>query len=92
MKRNPKSPKKRRRPPNNAGPLARVGILAGFHTAVERAEAVACSRSHLLHCERGAMLPSYDLLARMATTYRKSYKAVELAAHECVVLLERREP
>ena len=87
-----RKPRKRRRPPNNAGPLARLGILAGFHTAAERADAVACSRSHLLHCERGAMLPSYDLLARMASTYRNSYKRVELAAHESVVMLERREP
>ena len=82
----------RRRPPNNAGPLARLGILAGLHTAVERAKACGCSRSHLLHCERGAMLPSYDLLARMARAYRMSYTKTELAAHECVVLLERRVP
>lgn len=70
----------RRRPPRTAGPLARLGIAAGYETAVERASALGCSRSHLLHCERGAMLPGLDLMDTMAAVYGVHLKDIERAA------------
>jgi len=84
------SRKRRLRPRRNAGPLAQLGIQAGLPTAVERAIALECSVSHLHHCERGAVMPGLDLIERMAKAYRVKPAVVEVAAHECVVLLERR--
>ena len=80
----------RRRPPRTAGPLARLGIAAGYETAVERASALGCSRSHLLHCERGAMLPGLDLLVRMAGTYGVGLDVVEKASRKSVRTLKKR--
>lgn len=79
----------KRRPSRFAGPLAAMGIKRGLVTAASRAKAIGCSRSHLLHCERGACLPGVELLARMAQKYRAAYANVEVAAHQCVVRLER---
>ena len=79
----------KRRPSRFAGPLAVLGINRGLVTARERAAAIGCSRSHLLHCERGACLPGQELMARMARKYRYAYAKVAGAADECMVLLER---
>jgi hypothetical protein len=69
---------------NNVSPLARLGIAAGFRTAADRAEALGCSRSHLLHCEIGSSLPGLDLIARMVTTYETTPETVEKALHDII--------
>ena len=80
----------RRRPRKDAGDLAALGIRAGYPTATERARAVGCSRSHLLHCERGAVLPGLDLIERMGLAYGVSQRKVEAAAESCLRRLAAR--
>ena len=74
----------------NASPLARMGILMGYRSAQNRADLLGISRSHLLHVERGSVVPSGDLVARMAQAYEKEPEAVEQAFRDHRVALARK--
>lgn len=80
----------RRRPPKTAGPLAKLGITAGYTTAADRAAAIGCSRSHLLHCERGFQPPGLELMDRMASVYKVSPESVEQAVEKVMETLRKR--
>lgn len=75
-----RKPSPRRRVKLTSNPLSLIGQQAGFYTLQERAEALKISKSHLGHVERGAHLPSPDLVDRMAVAYSRSVEQVERAA------------
>lgn len=79
----------RRRPYPN-GPLAQLGIRAGYNNATDRAAAVGCSKSHVQHCEGGFTLPGLDLVSRMALAYGVTGGEVEAAARKCIKVREQR--
>ena len=61
-------------------PLAALGMRAGYNTGRDRAKALAISRSHLMHIERGAIFPSETIIARMAAVYDRPEEMIVRAA------------
>jgi transcriptional regulator with XRE-family HTH domain len=61
-------------------PLAKFRMAAGIGTAEQAAKLLDCSRSHLLHIERGRYGASRELMAAMA----KIYGVSESKIHEAI--------
>lgn len=80
-----------RRIRSNASRIARYGIIKGYRTAQERADALGISRSHILHLERGDGTASVWLMDRMAELYGRSQNAVADALREARSSLRKRE-
>lgn len=72
--------KRRRRVRLASNPLSLIGQQAGYYTSAERAAKLKCSRHHLLHIERGAAMPSPELVDRMAAAYQRTIEQIERAA------------
>ena len=83
------TPRQRMRMPGS--PLAAMGQAAGYETAQQRADALAISRSHLLHMERGEFRPSPALVDRMAAAYKKPVAYIERATNLAVERLAERK-
>lgn len=60
--------------------LARIGQKAGLLTLKERAIRIGLSPGYLAHIERGAVLPSPDVISRIATAYGRDFDDIENAA------------
>lgn len=57
-------------------PLAKLRVKAGFPHAQDAATRLECSASWLLNVERGANIPSLDLIKKMARVYRQRRRAI----------------
>lgn len=60
-------------------PLAKLRVKAGFPHAQDAATELGCSASWLLNVERGANVPSMNLINEMARVYRLPRKKVVAA-------------
>ena len=70
----PKLPKMRL----SANPLSIIGQRAGYATSEARAQAIGgVTRSYLLRCERGAQMPSQELIERMAQVYARPVEDIQ---------------